>query len=91
MAAIADALLGYPATYSVQTTPYEQRLRYSNAALYVQDDWRATPNLTLNIGLRWEYFGKPSDLFDRIATFNLATGEQLLAGQGGTPSPAPSP
>jgi hypothetical protein len=84
-AAIADALLGYPATYSVQTTPYEQRLRYSNAALYVQDDWRASPNLTLNIGLRWEYFGKPYDLFDRIASFDLATGEQLLAGQDGTP------
>ncbi|MCC6862981.1 MAG: TonB-dependent receptor, partial [Bryobacterales bacterium] len=49
-AAIADALLGYPATYSVQTTPYEQRLRYSNAALYVQDDWRASPKLTLNLG-----------------------------------------
>jgi Carboxypeptidase regulatory-like domain/TonB dependent receptor len=84
-AAIADALLGYPATYSVQTTPYEQRFRYSNAALYVQDDWRVTPSLTLNIGLRWEYFGKPYDLFDRIASFDLATGQQLLPGQGGTP------
>jgi hypothetical protein len=83
--AIADALLGFPATYSVQTTPYEQRLRYSNAALYLQDDWRATTNLTLNLGLRWEYFGKPYDLFDRIASFDLATGEQLLAGQNGTP------
>jgi outer membrane receptor protein involved in Fe transport len=83
--AVADALLGYPATYSVQTTPYEQRLRYSNAAWYVQDDWRATPNLTFNLGLRWEYFGKPYDLFDRIATFDLATGRQLLPGENGTP------
>lgn len=84
-AAIADALLGYPATYSVQTTPYEQRLRYSNAGFYIQDDWRATSNLILNLGLRWEYFGKPYDLFDRIASFDLATGQQLLAGQNGTP------
>ena len=36
--AIADTLLGFPATYSVQPTPYEQRLRYSNAALYFQED-----------------------------------------------------
>ena len=84
-AAIADTLLGFPATYSVQTTPYEQRLRYSNFATYLQDDWRATPNLTVNLGLRWEYFGKPYDLFDRIASFDLSTGQQLLAGQNGTP------
>jgi hypothetical protein len=83
--AIADTLLGYPATYSVQTTPYEQRMRYSNTALYVQDDWRVSQNLTLNIGLRWEYFGKPYDKFDRIATFDLSTGQQLLPGQNGTP------
>lgn len=84
-AAIADTLLGFPATYSVQTTPYEQRMRYANTALYFQDDWKASPNLTLNMGLRWEYFGKPIDLFDRIATFDLASGQQLLPGQNGTP------
>ena len=84
-AAIADALLGFPATYNVQTTPFEERLRYSNAALYVQDDWRVSSNLTLNLGLRWEYFGKPYDLFDRIASFDLATGQQLLPGRNGTP------
>lgn len=83
--ALADILLGYPAAYSVQTTPYEQRMRYSNTALYVQDDWRVSQNLTLNIGLRWEYFGKPYDKFDRIATFDLAAGRQLLPGQEGTP------
>ncbi|MBM3736632.1 MAG: TonB-dependent receptor [Acidobacteria bacterium] len=84
-AAIADALFGFPATYAVQTTPYEQRLRYSNGSWYVQDDYRASPNLTLNVGLRWEYFGKPHDLFDRIATFDIAAGQQLLPGQSGTP------
>lgn len=84
-AAIADTLLGYPATYSAQTTPYEQHLRYSNFGMYVQDDWRITNRLTLNLGLRWEYFGKPYDQYDRIASFDLATGQQLLPGQNGTP------
>jgi Carboxypeptidase regulatory-like domain/TonB-dependent Receptor Plug Domain len=29
--------------------------------VYFQDDWKATPRLTLNLGLRWEYFGQVGD------------------------------
>ena len=33
-----------------------QRLAYENIAFYVQDSWRATPNLTLNAGVRYEIY-----------------------------------
>ncbi len=53
----ADYLLGEPTGggggYTQAATQLlDSRTRYGGA--YVQDSWRATPNLTLNLGLRWE-------------------------------------
>jgi Carboxypeptidase regulatory-like domain len=38
---------------------YYRGYRANEVALYIQDDWRVKPRLTLNMGLRWEYFGPP--------------------------------
>ncbi len=41
--------VGFPA--------FNRNYRYNDGAVYAQDAWKITPRLTLNLGLRWEYFG----------------------------------
>jgi outer membrane receptor protein involved in Fe transport len=58
---LAGWLLGYPSsTLSLEGIPYADS--YQNLwSAYVQDDWHATRKLTLNLGLRWDFFQVPRD------------------------------
>ena len=52
-------------------------------AFYVADDFKATNNLTLNLGMRWGFTSPLVERDDRQANFSLTNLEQQIAGQNG--------
>jgi hypothetical protein len=55
----ADFLLGLATSAQVSVEPFATRMNNWWHSYYFQDDWKATSNLTLNFGLRYEYFAPP--------------------------------
>lgn len=57
--------------------------RVRNYSAFVQDDWKATTRLTLNIGLRYEYTTPVVEAANRMANFDIAANRLLFAQAGG--------
>ncbi len=81
----ADFLLGFPTVTLLAANDNRQALRTWSGAGFVQDDWRLTPRLTVNAGVRYEYFEPPYDTDNRMAILNLSTLEVQQVGQAGVP------
>ena len=86
--AVASFLLGYPASTTRSKYLVSPGLRNWEVGAYVQDDWRVTRWLTLNMGLRYDYYGPNSEVADRISNVDLVQGKIVIAGQTGVSSSA---
>jgi hypothetical protein len=81
---IADFLLGLPTTIGYGKG-FDGTVGQRNDAIgaFVQDDWRVTPNLTINMGLRWQVFTPIYEVGNRMTNFGEYTGTIELAGVDG--------
>ena len=69
---VQGAVRNYPlASFGLAHSPY--------SGLYIQDYWRATPNLTVNLGLRYDYWHPRSHVRHNGATFDLKRGKAVAA------------
>src|SRR5262245_36946740 len=80
---IASFVLGYPQQVSRIVSLFYPHYNTMEPFVYVQDDWRATSNLTINIGVRYDVFTPYTEQDDHLVNVDLATSTILVAGQNG--------
>jgi len=82
---VADFLLGDPNTATLSSVLVGD-IRYKYYGGYVNDDWKVTPKLTLNLGIRYEYFTAPYERNDLNANFIVGPNKLIYANNNVPPS-----
>ena len=71
---MADMLLGIPANFQLSPQLFDPQFRQWEIMPWVQDDWRVTPKLTINLGLRYEWRPWPVSRDNTISNIILPPG-----------------
>jgi trimeric autotransporter adhesin len=75
----AGFLLGIPDTSSIAFGNADKYFRDSLYDAFITDDWRINPELTVNIGVRWEYGSPITELYGRLVNLDVAPGFAAVA------------
>ncbi len=83
-----DFLLGIPTTMNRDFPTIGRENWTWSTSFYVSDQWKVTPTLTLNLGLRWDIYHPFKEKNDQMAVFDISTGSVVVPdGAAGKVSP----
>lgn len=83
---LAQYLLGFPNEVGKAVPNVNPNsLRWNTLSVYLRDRWQVTKNLTLNYGLRWEYYPFATSDHGGVKLFDPRTGNVRIGGYGNTP------
>ena len=82
-ATFASFFKGSTFIYQRQMVLVKPYLRVWEPSFFAQDNWRIRPNLTLNLGLRYDVFTAPSEKNGNYANLNLATAKLIVGKTAG--------
>jgi hypothetical protein len=83
IAAISDFFQGQPFSYQRQGLTRRPHVRTWEESVFVQDDWRVLPSLTLNLGLRYDIFTAPDEKDGYFSNLDLDTSTLVVNHTGG--------
>jgi hypothetical protein len=83
---IADMQLGWLNNATRQVLINRNYWRQHAIGLFINDDWKATRKLTVNLGLRWEVNRAPYDKYDRLGSYDTDTRKLVIADDANAPA-----
>ena len=80
---LAAFLAGTPTQATQTSRPATPSLHVNAFGAFVEDDYKVSARLTLNLGLRWEYNGVPYEKHDRLSIYDFASNSLVRVGVSG--------
>jgi hypothetical protein len=83
---MASFLLDVPTSEQRDVNTYFPALRTWQVFSYLADNWQVSPKLTLNLGVRWEFYKPPTPAFPGgFSNYDISNNTLVIAGVGNNP------